>query len=94
MLRLVEIDQQIFQCHQCINFHYLAWFGLNCTDEFLKVVRVAYFCHHLSENYVDLSYFNLDLSVIYEYVDLSDHYVDLSENHHQLVAKYLIFISC
>ena len=36
---------------------------------------VAYFCHHLSDNYVDLS----DL-----YVDLSDHYVDLSENYADL----------
>ena len=36
---------------------------------------VAYFCHHLSDNYVDLS----DL-----YIDLSDHYVDLSENYVEL----------
>ena len=41
------------------------------------MTMVAYFCHHLSDNYVDLS----DI-----YVDLSDHYVDLSE---KLVAKYL-----
>ena len=33
---------------------------------------VAYFCHHLSDNYVDLSDY---------YVDLSEHYVDLSENY-------------
>ena len=32
-------------------------------------IMVAYFCHHLSDNYVDLS----DI-----YVDLSDLYVDLS----------------
>ena len=38
-----------------------------------QIGMVAYFCHHLSENYVDLS----DL-----YVYLSDHYVDLSENYH------------
>ena len=38
---------------------------LNCE------VMVAYFCHHLSENYVDLSD---------HYVDLSDLYVDLSDN--------------
>ena len=39
---------------------------------------MAYFCHHLSDNYVDLS----DL---YD-VDLLDNYVESS----QLVAKYLI----
>ena len=36
---------------------------------FKAFCMVAYFCHHLSDNYVDLS----DL-----YVDLSDLYVDLS----------------
>ena len=36
-------------------------------------IKVAYFCHHLSDNFVDLS----DL-----YVDLSDRYVDLSEKYH------------
>ena len=40
---------------------------------------VAYFCHHLSDNYVDLSDLYVDLSVIY--VDLSDLYVDLSLIH-------------
>ena len=39
------------------------------------LTMVAYFCHHLSDNYVDLSD---------NYVDLSDHYVDLSENYHQV----------
>ena len=55
---------------------------------------VAYFCHYLSDNYVDLSDLYVDLSVIY--VDLSDHYVDLSEKYHcaELIAQYLIFISC
>ena len=54
---------------------------------------VAYFCHHLSDNYVDFSDLYVDLSVIY--VDLSDHYVDLSEKiSPQLIAKYLIFIYC
>ena len=40
---------------------------------------VAYFCHHLSDNYVDLS----DLYVVMSdlYVDLSDLYVDLSLIH-------------
>ena len=41
---------------------------------------VAYFCHHLSDNYVDLSDNYVDLSDLY--VDLSDHYADLSENYH------------
>ena len=35
----------------------------------MSETMVAYFCHHLSDNYVDLS----DL-----YVDLSDLYVDMS----------------
>ena len=37
---------------------------------------VAYFCHHLSDNYVDLSDVYVDLSDLY--IDLSDLYVDLS----------------
>ena len=37
---------------------------------------VAYFCHHLSDNYVDLSDLYVVLSDLY--VDLSDLYVDLS----------------
>ena len=41
---------------------------------------VAYFCHHSSDNYVDLSYLYADLSDIY--VKLSDHNVDLSEKYH------------
>ena len=36
---------------------------------------VAYFCHHLSDNYVDLSDIYVDLLDLY--VDLSDLYVDL-----------------
>ena len=40
--------------------------------KFISTYMVAYFCHHLSDNYVDLS----DL-----YVDLSDLYVDLSLIH-------------
>ena len=40
---------------------------------------VAYFCHHLSDDYVDLSDLYVVLSDLY--VDLSDHYVDLSENY-------------
>ena len=43
-------------------------------------LMVAYFCHQLSDNYVDLSDNYVDLSDLY--VDLSDHYVDLSENYH------------
>ena len=41
-----------------------------------KKTMVAYFCHHLSDNYVDLSDVYVDLSDLY--VDLSDLYVDLS----------------
>ena len=39
----------------------------------LLIIMVAYFCHHLSDN-------DVDLSVIY--VDLPDHYVDLTEKYH------------
>ena len=45
----------------------------------LPKVMVAYFCHHLSDNYVDLSYLYVVLSDLY--VDLSDIYVDLSLIH-------------
>ena len=46
---------------------------------------VAYFCHHLSDNYVDLS----DLCVVLSdlYVDLSDLYVDLS---HSFVRRWIL----
>ena len=40
---------------------------------------VAYFCHHLSDNYDDFSDLYVVLSDIY--VDLSDLYVDLSLIH-------------
>ena len=43
-----------------------------------RISMVAYFCHHMSDNYVDLSDNYIDLSDLY--VDLSDHYVDLSDN--------------
>ena len=39
----------------------------------------SHFCHHLQDNYVDLSDFYVDLSVIY--VDFSDHYADLEKDH-------------
>ena len=42
----------------------------------LLIFMVAYFCHHLSDNYVDLSDLYVVLSDLY--VDLSDLYVDLS----------------
>ena len=45
-----------------------------------SAIYVAYFCYHLSDNYVNLRDLYVDLSVIY--VDLSDHYVDLSEKYH------------
>ena len=44
---------------------------MHVQDILFIIVMVGYFCHHLSDNYVDLT----DL-----YVDLSDHYVDLSDN--------------
>ena len=40
---------------------------------------VAYFCHRLSDLYVDLSYLYVVLSDLY--VDLSDLYIDLSLIH-------------
>ena len=40
---------------------------------------VAYFCHHLSDNYVDLSDLYVVLLDLYD--DLSDLYVDLSLIH-------------
>ena len=43
---------------------------------YYALCMVAYFCHHLSNNYVDLSDIYVDLSDLY--VDLSDLYVDLS----------------
>ena len=48
---------------------------LNTPDLFYNFRMVAYFCHHLSDNYVALSDLYLVLSVLY--VDLSDLYVDL-----------------
>ena len=48
----------------------------------LQNLMVAYFCHHLSDNDVDLSDLYVDLSVIY--VDLSNHYVYLCEKYHQI----------
>ena len=51
------------------------------SDKFLYCFyMVAYFCHHLSDTYVELSDLYVDFSVIY--VDLSDRYVDLSEKYH------------
>ena len=51
-----------------------------CYLQMKGVIMVAYFCHYLSDNYVDLSDNYVDLSDFY--VDLSDHYVDLSENYY------------
>ena len=50
---------------------------------------VAYFCHHLSDNYVDLSelklvFFRSDL-----YFDLSDLYYDLILSFHQYGGIFL-----
>ena len=41
---------------------------------------VAYFCHHLSDVYVDLSDNYVHLSDIY--IHFSDDFVDLSDNNH------------
>ena len=61
--QIVIVLNQCISVKTCCGYqHYSAW-----------ICMVAYFCHHLSDNYVDLS----DL-----YVDLSDLYVDLSENNH------------
>ena len=61
-----------FKQHHCT---YL----IQCFRSFPETMD-AYFCHHLSDNYVDLSDRYVDLSGIY--VDLSDHYVKLSEKYH------------
>ena len=51
--------------------------GLISSWQFMAwTCMVAYFCHHLSDKYVDLSDIYVDLSDLY--VDLSDLYVDLS----------------
>ena len=62
-------------CDTQIRKHPVATFELS---ELIHMV--AYFCHHLSDNYVDLSDLFIVLSDIY--VDLSNHYVDLSEKYH------------
>mgnify|MGYP003685834233 CR=1 FL=1 len=48
--------------------------------QFKTNLMVANFCHHLIDNYVDMSDLYFDMLVIY--VDLSDHYVDMSEKYH------------
>ena len=60
-------------------------FVSNGVFELLKPM-VAYFCHHLSDNYVDLS----DLYVIY--VDLLEHYVDSSEKYHHNYKPNILFV--
>ena len=52
--------------------------------------KVAYFCHHLLDEYVDLSDLYVDLSVIN--VDLSDHYVDLSEKKQHNLYLNILFL--
>ena len=54
---------------------FISQYDIICLYE-CWVRMVAYFCHHLSDNYVDLSDIYVDLSDLY--VDLSDLYVDLS----------------
>ena len=72
---------------QTIYFHTPSWNQRDCRNRnpvfvWPEVVelKVAYFCLHLSDNYVDLLDNHIDLSDLY--VDLSDHYFDLSENYH------------
>ena len=54
---------------------------------------VAYFCYHLSDNFVDLSDLYVDLSVIY--VELLDHHVDLhvSEKYHNTSLKHFRLVN-
>ena len=57
------------------------------------MVAYMHFCHHLTDDYVDLSDLYVVSSVFY--VDLSDHYVSLSENKSsQPVVKYLVLTVC
>ena len=56
--------------------------------QIILISMVAYFCHHLWDDYVDLSGHYIDLSGQYidlsgHYIDLSGHYVDLSEKYHR-----------
>ena len=51
---------------------------------------VAYYCHHLPGNYVDMSDPYVDFSD--HHVDLSDHYVDLSERNN--LVGYIVFKAC
>ena len=52
---------------------------------------VAYFCNHLSGNFIDWSYLYGDLSVIYVY--MSDHYVDLSEKNNITTSSLKLLLT-
>ena len=52
------------------------------------IIPCRYFCHHLSDNYVDLSDLYVVLSDLY--VDLSDLYVDLSDLYVDLSLIHLL----
>ena len=54
------------------------------------VTIVVYFCHNLSDNYVNLSDLYVDMRVIY--VDLSYHDVNLSDVISNY--RYRIFLYC
>ena len=61
-------------------------FDMKNDADFKLSDMVAYFCYHLSDNYVDLSDNYVDLSDLYFvlsdlYVDLSDLYVDFTCIH-------------
>ena len=65
------------------------------TLKILLRCMVAYFCHHLSDNYVDLSDLYVVLSDLYVdlsdlYVVLSDLYVDLSDLYVDLSLIHLL----
>ena len=80
-LRLSNYDfQELSETHDY--YSDTKTFGENSQNS-----MVAYFCHYLSDNYVDLSDLYVDSSVIY--VDLSDHYVDFSDNDVDLSDLYV-----
>ena len=68
-------------CIYCIELNVKVSLSLNVLSSALLFSMVACFCHHLSDNYVDLSDIYVDSLVIY--VDLIDHYDDFSEKNHQ-----------
>ena len=66
----------------------VSWFNQNNPLKFHSKLMVSYFCHHLQDNYFDLSDLYVDLSDLY--VDLSDLYVDLSDLYVDLSLIHLL----